>query len=774
MAPSEKKTISLPLGGMHAGGANLLIPEGATRFMQNMVRRPGPIWQKRQPLTVARTFAADETVLGFILWDDRTSGAVRAVLVRSAANVTAPHSLEATSSIYTTPFISAGAVAGTANIGPVTSFANMNGAVYYALADDIDGTTDDPSGLHSFDGSSVVQYPLGGETIAARCLASYIGRLFLGYVKATITNQLGTSNAYDMSGWTNTNTTVENITNGSTITCRVTPTNTTTAQRYLRNQYTVAASTTETTLHYLCQVRNTSPTYAMPVTPEIFYSEIWAVNTAYLADDIRVPTTANGYHYRVTVAGTSHAATEPTWPTTIGTTVTDGTVTWICAGRDALASAPRTIPNRSQERKFTAIVLRGSVSAHPRAVKFGVRFKFGTPSVTTYELHAVEVSYKDGLTDGDLRKANWGQQLTVGKFAYPFVNTQSAATSTLKHEDRVYWTDASDPTTIEGDNYHTLNEAPGAITAMCVVSRRLVVFKAQGIWIFAPGDTDDQPIILEQFVPVVGCKGPLAATVFEDKIYFIGNPHEIYRFEVGGYPEPLGGDAMRGRFAFVASEGTTSIRYNIAVDGKHRDLYAHCGVTESYVLDLDSGSWSIIDTSDDLVVPRAFAYNPYTSAMYSTTSMGTGASPWYISDDATSAVDDGVPGGGAVEAYIEFRPLATYAPRKRMKLIDVGFLNLTTGSQTSQTAKVEVSMDGGATWSKSITFTVPTTPSSTIADRVAVRGFQVQGNNLAVRLYHSGKGGGEMFRLAAADAVVQILEDDERVATNATITATSL
>lgn len=54
----------------------------------------------------------------------------------------------------------------------------------------------------------------------------------------------------------------------------------------------------------------------------------WAVNTAYGLGQKVVPTTFNGYVYEVTVAGTSHAATEPTWPTTIGNTVTDNTVTW--------------------------------------------------------------------------------------------------------------------------------------------------------------------------------------------------------------------------------------------------------------------------------------------------------------------------------------------------------------------------------------------------------------------------------------------------------------
>lgn len=39
------------------------------------------------------------------------------------------------------------------------------------------------------------------------------------------------------------------------------------------------------------------------------------------------PTVPNGFNYRLIVPGTS-GATEPTWPTTLGATVTDGTATW--------------------------------------------------------------------------------------------------------------------------------------------------------------------------------------------------------------------------------------------------------------------------------------------------------------------------------------------------------------------------------------------------------------------------------------------------------------
>jgi hypothetical protein len=73
----------------------------------------------------------------------------------------------------------------------------------------------------------------------------------------------------------------------------------------------------------------------------------WATATAYVAgvqaSDTGVsaggglttekwvfPLTWNGCIYECTVSGTSHASTEPTWPTTVGNTVTDGTVTWKC------------------------------------------------------------------------------------------------------------------------------------------------------------------------------------------------------------------------------------------------------------------------------------------------------------------------------------------------------------------------------------------------------------------------------------------------------------
>ncbi len=54
----------------------------------------------------------------------------------------------------------------------------------------------------------------------------------------------------------------------------------------------------------------------------------WAANTAYVVGDVVRKTADNGHCYRCIIAGTSHAATEPTWPTVTGQVVTDNTATW--------------------------------------------------------------------------------------------------------------------------------------------------------------------------------------------------------------------------------------------------------------------------------------------------------------------------------------------------------------------------------------------------------------------------------------------------------------
>jgi hypothetical protein len=55
---------------------------------------------------------------------------------------------------------------------------------------------------------------------------------------------------------------------------------------------------------------------------------VWTATTAYVVGDLVQRLTGTGiFWFKATVAGTSDVA-EPTWPTVLGNTVVDGTVTW--------------------------------------------------------------------------------------------------------------------------------------------------------------------------------------------------------------------------------------------------------------------------------------------------------------------------------------------------------------------------------------------------------------------------------------------------------------
>ena len=67
------------------------------------------------------------------------------------------------------------------------------------------------------------------------------------------------------------------------------------------------------------------PSYVM----QILTSGLWYPGTLYKPYQYVRPSTPSNYQY-VCVSGGTSGATEPTWPTTVGHTVTDGTCTWAC------------------------------------------------------------------------------------------------------------------------------------------------------------------------------------------------------------------------------------------------------------------------------------------------------------------------------------------------------------------------------------------------------------------------------------------------------------
>ena len=62
-------------------------------------------------------------------------------------------------------------------------------------------------------------------------------------------------------------------------------------------------------------------------------AQIHTISTAYSYGDVVQLLARNGHRYRCTTAGTSDA-TAPTFPTSMGASLTDGTVTWVEDGTD--------------------------------------------------------------------------------------------------------------------------------------------------------------------------------------------------------------------------------------------------------------------------------------------------------------------------------------------------------------------------------------------------------------------------------------------------------
>lgn len=775
---SGRVVIPLPIAGMYSAGDPASIPDGYTRSITNMLLRPNRV-DSRPPAVYDNLTG----VIGLGTWEDLTNRQRRFIALdatklykKSTSSETWDPGTTASTVTYGTRFLSS---------------TNFGGRFYMAF-DDGSGTL---GKVFRYDGTNfkaaewVAQDGAASSTVNATALAAFDNRLYLaGTAENLVNSAAASSSAYDFTAWTLTNVTAKNLTltSGQTV-CRLYPTSTavngSSADSGAFVAYTGSSLPTPTIIRWdlrgtnaqLTSVQDTNlrhraatvaavgaPGGAVPVTIEIYLQSQRANITAYSVGDIMA---FGGFRFRCSVAGTS-AAAPPAFNTATNTTTVDGgTLTWVSEGSDAIATQEFTVPSISEITTWSPVVLSCDIPAFNNTIRtFGLRLKFWNSLYSSIPtLTAIDASLKDGKTDGDPTKQNYGLQWVIGGFNYPFFNQESSSTVVGQSLYALMWTEINNPT-IRAANYYNPQDIAGTGTAVIAASNRLILFKRFGYWIMAPTSDPDIPILPETTRAGIGCIGPQALSILDDEVFFVAD-REIYRMKVGYEPKPICGDAMREEImdhsssTWVESQSTYKMPI-LTIDEKNREVYVYVQKGKLYVYHLgdaetpgvvrpytpEKGQWTVVDLQGKEV--QAMAYNRATGEMEISLG-GFGL----VRLDPTSPLKDVIDNTASqysVDHTIIFKPIEQFAPRYDALVEEIALYHTATASQSGQTLTAYISTDRGQTYPYQITAVF----DQTVA-RIPIPVWQMA-PSITLKVVYSGKTGQTVFGLSRAEATLNV------------------
>jgi hypothetical protein len=753
MTAIGQRTASIPMavGGMFSAGDPSTQPDGTTRALRNYLIRPNR-FDGRPPFV----YDSLMNVKDLLRWEDLTNQLTRTI----AIDTTPTLKIKALSGIA----YQSDAIAGSPS-GRLTDFANFLGKVYQVF-DDGAGV---PNGSAVWDGLTVSTTPFN-STIYARCVTAFIERLFLAYPRVTITPNTGSviADAYDWTNtarWVATNVNINNVTISSGVTvCRLSPTSTAASGCSIRSRtaattpeagiISLTASSSEAFELWRCDARGTDPLYDVPVTLELMLWTFKQDSTAYNVGDLLVSTAADGntYRYRCKVAGTTGVGV--VLGSTKGATTADNTVTWLNDGSNVLAATEGTVPNISSTPDGVTLFVLAPIPPHTNTLTVTPRIKFyntANPALTT--LAPIDISLKDGVADGDLRKANRGQQWTAGDFYYPFFNCETATTATV-NLDAIVWSEINNPKAIRAKNTFSLVEIAGLPTAAAVAcGGRYIVFKRRGMWVFTRTSDKNIPILTERPSSVeIGCLGPRALDTWGDDLFWIGE-NGVYRMSAGGDPKEICGTGMREEImAHGSTWAETQSTYNqpfLVVDHANQEVWVYTQKSKIYIYHIPSEQWSYIDCPNSSQV-RTMLFD-YIGQRMLVSFGGFGATRFMEASSAKDSIDNTVTTYSITNDVI-FKPLELYAPRYEAALEEVGIFHLATASQSGETIEVAYSLDRGSTWNTPTGY-----PGTVDISRPRVRlAIVTVGPSVMVRVRRIGSGGAAKWAISKADATLQV------------------
>lgn len=694
---SKRQRLPLPMDrGEWTGGDAATMPNGFARKKRNLV------WADTDASRPPFTYDGLPAARGLAIWFDESTGTHRLYAVDAVGGFNRSHVKAASGEAWTA-------------LGLVDRYVqdwtNFRGQLYW-LSTQSSATVAGYVRSYNGNGTGDAAVKLDGYyfgTIQPRSICICADRLIIGGATIYVVNLLhaATVYSYDAANWTRTNVTASASAVGASGTIyQITPTSTTASS--LEAPISQQIDYQIETLRWRSDLRSGHPTYSMPMTMQWRHVWLWATGEAVAVGDIRIPVARNNFRYRATVAGTT-AAGEPVWPTTVGATVADNGITWMCDGSDVAASTEFYLQSVSEQDKFTTNECVVRASKGTRALVRPV-LKFGNTSTPAVTLAGLDFAFKDSLADGNLRKQSYGQQVTGGEFPRPFYNVDATNEAYIPYDDTLLWTDPGEEI-VRGSNTYRLREEPGMVTSVVAISRtRFVAFKRKSATVMTAQEDFNNPFLPESGA-FVGCLGSKAADKSEHDgaIYFIGEDG-VYRWNVGSEPEELCGEAkLREMFdkstaTWVETQASPANRALLTIDQKNKRVlvYVQKGIIHCY--DIRRQAWGRIDAGgDDSFTARGYQicdmiYNPGTGFVYvAFTEAATGTAGLARLDDTQVAAEDQISSSGTLPVYFDITPRPIEGrPRADLQLDELyAYVDCTVAGQSATTL---CSFDQGATW----------------------------------------------------------------------------
>lgn len=605
-------------GGMEDQGDPALAAEGVCELLKNVEYIENGLYAR---LPFVSDYSGSETPLGLFRWEDTANRVERLMALLQIEPGSGQLLRKATSGEV---WATVGSV-GDVTTAPVAAYANYRGIVYFCLNDGVLV----PTATYSYDGTSI-RSGVAVPGLTARLVVVFRERVYYGNLQLVVTSQISANAAYDPTQWTLTNVAAvkkTTVVSGRTVVVwQIVPTAATGGKMELASVYTLTSAADPTKLQLLVMLAGADAIYRMPMTVQlVFRGQPWETARAFVLGARRHPVTPNGYVYVCTQAGTT-GGSEPAWPTTIGTEVTDNTAKWKCESVDVVASSKIEVPSTSDSTDPASFYVEAVIPPVVSSYTLMLRYSFGTTSTPSVSLLPVAFSMDDGQADGVLTKKNFAQQLTVGAFQYPFRNI-GGTTATLSMPDMEVWTEPGEPDVILAENSVIMAEQPGDLTALAVAGGRKWSFKRRATWAYVASEDPVFPIIREKVYNNIGSISAKGVDSLDDLLFVIGE-HQISGFNAAESPIQPVGLCPEGIRRTIMGRGPTWVESISASNGqaysailrvhpRRRQLWVHTQDRKIFIHDLEGKRWSYfeIPKSGGLARIRDIEWNPTTDRM---------------------------------------------------------------------------------------------------------------------------------------------------------------